>query len=356
MKDNINIVIIEDDLSQQQMYKDTVDTFNLTDEKYNINSEIMGNDDLLPKYLYENRCDCIVVDLNWGNNDVNNSGNKLINKIKKDKRIPIIVVSGNLHLLEDDLVETILFKKHQRDCDFLDVIKEIIYIFNTGYTTSLGNCGKIDEVITEVFWKYLSNNIDEWKDLEKELRDQRLLRYSLTRVNEMLSLSEEKHDIHNAIEFYIKPTMRSTAFNGDIVIYNDCRYVIISASCDMEQGNNDYVVMCKLNFEDFRRLMNDIKQVEIVSNGLKGKLNDLVNNKVQRFHLLPPCKNFQGAKVDFQQVLTLSKEELNEKCIIEATISPSFAKDIQARFSHYYGRQGQPQLDLDEIILYIKNN
>lgn len=45
-----------------------------------------------------------------------------------------------------------------------------------------------------------------------------------------------------------------------------------------------------------------------------------------------------------------------DKSTVIASINSVFHKDIQARFSHYYGRQGQPQLNKDEIINWMKEN
>ncbi len=305
MSHNINIVVVEDDTKQQGMYKDTIDIFNLANAEFTINYECMINDDYLPKYLFENKCDCLILDLNWGSGALAEGGNRLLSKIIKSRRIPVLVISGNLEQLSQDYEESLLFKTYQRDVDFNLVIERIVEIYNTGYTNALGNRGKIDEVLTNVFWGHLNNNVNEWEKLEPEVKERRLLRYTLTRMNELLGVVGESSDIHNSIEFYIKPSLRNKPFSGDIIEYNGKSYVIISASCDMEQAKTDFVVMCCIDFENFDALKGNIKVGAQISSSSKSKLNALVNNNVARFHLLPPCREFTGGKVDFQQIFTI---------------------------------------------------
>ncbi len=72
--------------------------------------------------------------------------------------------------------------------------------------------------------------------------------------------------------------------------------------------------------------------------------------------MLPPCSLFHGGLIDFQMVQSISTEDFNENASVVSSINPVFHKDIQARFSHYYGRQGQPQLSKDNILEWIKAN
>ncbi|TCX53601.1 hypothetical protein [Dehalobacter sp. 14DCB1] len=351
MSETIRIIIIEDDEQQKNMYRDAIEEFNYENGVYVFESVMMNDDENLPRLLYEDRCDCLIIDLNWGADDVSNSGNRVIQTIVKNKRVPIVVMSGNLNLLEEDISDSNFFTKHDRTDLFSDVLNEIVSIYQTGYTKALGYSGKIDELLNEVFWKYLSSNINHWENIVNGTKEKRILRYAITRINEMLTLEGEKHDDYNAIEFYIKPSLKDKAFSGDIVIIEDKKYIIISASCDMEQDNAEYVVMCKIEFNEIASLLSKVKEDDVKA---KDRLRSFVNNAKSRYHLLPPCRIFPGALIDFQQVNCISREELDEKCSVFASVLPVFAKDIHGRFSQYYGRQGQPQLNLDDIITFVK--
>ncbi len=55
--------------------------------------------------------------------------------------------------------------------------------------------------------------------------------------------------------------------------------------------------------------------------------------------------------MNFRKLSSLSHDEIDgdfEKSLIQ--ISPAFIKDIVARFSIYYARQGQPEIEIEETI------
>lgn len=56
--------------------------------------------------------------------------------------------------------------------------------------------------------------------------------------------------------------------------------------------------------------------------------------------------------INFQKIYSKTKEELNEMERF-ASISGKFSKDIGARFSNYFARQGQPNLNIDVLLKTI---
>ena len=80
----------------------------------------------------------------------------------------------------------------------------------------------------------------------------------------MLTLERGEHlDDYNAIEFYIKPSLKDKAFSGDIVIIEDKSILSYLASCDMEQDNAEYVVMCKIEFNEIASLLSKVKEDDV---------------------------------------------------------------------------------------------
>lgn len=354
-KDTIQIIIVEDDKALQEMYQDTIEEFNRENSEHEIISFPLVNDNDIPQILYNNHIDAIIIDLDWGTGSQQNEGNRLVKKIYEDCRVPIFIVSGNLHLLDEDYDESPIFKKYQRDkVDVYELLLEIAKLYKTGYTNVLGNYSKIDKMLSKVFWDHMSNVITEWENQEKDFQTQRMLRFAVTRINEMLTINtDDNHDDYDALEFYIRPAIKETPFTGDIITYDEKKYIVITAACDMEQNNSDFVVLCQINCS----IIDDLK--ERIKNDSKTAINDFgryVNNAKARYHLLPPCQLFSGGLIDFQLINSVSKEDFRDGSSVIASINPVFNKDIQARFSHYYGRQGQPQLNKDNIINWIKAN
>lgn len=356
-KDTIQIIIVEDDKALQEMYKTSIEDFNIESESYKIASCHLPNDKELPQILYDKHIDAIIIDLDWGTGSQGNEGNRLVKKIYQDCRVPIFVVSGNLQSLDDDYPQSPIFKKYQRDeIDVHKLLNEIADLYGTGYTKTLGNQSEIDNMLRKVFWEHMSSTITSWKDQEHNTKTQRMLRFAITRINEMLTVNtDSEHDNYDALEFYIKPPIKDKPFTGDIITYDDKKYIVITAACDMEQDKCDYVVLCQIDISLFTDLKDRIKN-ESTSKKAEDQLTTYVNNAKPRYHLLPPCHLFCGGFVDFQTIMSVSKSDFYEKSSVLASINPVFHKDIQARFSHYYGRQGQPQLNKENIINWMKQN
>ncbi len=355
-KEKINIVIIEDEDAQKEMYSDTIDEYNREDPKYLIDAIYMSDDKNLPKYLYESKCDCIVIDLKWDGVNSDYGGNDLLERIINKKRIPTIVVSGNLSQLRMDINEFTFCDSYERSDDFQKVINKIVEYYETGYTRIVGESGRLDDLISKVFWNHLTNKKEDWDFLEQDIKEKRILRFALARINAQLEVDGENHDCFSSVEVYIKPPVRKKAFSGDIIKYQGKTYAILSVACDFENGNNDFIVMCYVEEEKYSELISNIKDAggfQNLSNKKRDEIHKLIRNNLARFHLLPPCSNFTGGKIDFQNILSISKEDIESTAEIIATITPSVFKDIQARFSHYYGRQGQPALDSNEVEAFI---
>lgn len=352
-KDTIRIIIVEDDKSLQDMYKSSIEEFNIESENYKIECSHLENDNEVPIILYNQHIDAIIIDLDWGTGSQENEGNRLVKKIHKDCRVPIFIVSGNLQLLEEEYTESPIFKKYQRDdVDNLQLLKEIENLYKTGYTNTLGNQSEIDDMLSKVFWEHMSDTIDSWK--EHDSQTQRMLRFAITRINEMLTITTgNEHDNYDALEFYIKPPIKDKPFTGDIITYDEKKYVVITAACDMEQNNSEFVVLCQIDFIIIDGLKARIKST---SNTAEKELERYINNSKARYHLLPPCQLFSGGLVDFQIIRSISNEDFQDGASVVASVNPVFHKDIQARFSHYYGRQGQPQLNKVDIVKWIKEN
>ncbi|MEA4903531.1 MAG: hypothetical protein VB090_01590 [Petrimonas sp.] len=354
-KEKIRVIIVEDDQAQKDMYQDCVDEFNSSNDTFAIEVFKLSDDKEIPNLLYDKRIDAVVVDLDWGMGSQENEGNRLVRKLYKDCRVPIFIVSGNLNLLNDDYEESPILKKYQRDTIIFDnLLNEICDLYKTGYTKALGSQSMIDQMLSKVFWEHMSSVISNWENQDSDVQMKRMLRFAVTRINEMLTITtNDKHDEYNALEFYIKPAIKDRPFTGDIISYDNKKYVVITAACDMEQEKYEFVVLCGIDFDVTKDLQDRIKTT---SKTAEDKFSTFIKNGVPRYHLLPPCDLFIGGLVDFQMILSVKIEDFNEKATVVASINPVFHKDIQARFSHYYGRQGQPQLSRDSIIEWIKAN
>ena len=342
----IKILAIEDDLNQIKMLRSKVETYNIKNkfgEQDKIFIEFRQNDDDIGKLLFEEKFDCLVVDINWGPSNPN-GGRNLITKIINNKRIPIVVYSGKLNQIED-LDERFGLKKIDRTESFSVALDYIVKVKKTHIFDLLGYDGQLDKIVTEIFWKDIDKSLRAMPT-EDDLDDKSLTRMLTTRVVNYLSLSNED-DKYKYYEFYINPSLTTDCHNGDIYKLNDSYYLVITPECQLlkiETAN-----LLKINFS------NEIDNRVTGAKDRSKKINTLARiiSEGKCFeHYIPPFNNNRHAVVNFREIITMNKSELTEDKK-ETTINPVYMKNIQSRFSQYYSRQGQPDIDIDHLYKYL---
>lgn len=342
----IKILAIEDDLNQINMLNSKVETYNIRNrfgEQDKIFIEFRQNDDDIGKLLFEEKFDCLVVDINWGSSNPN-GGRNLITKIINNKRIPIVVYSGKLNQIED-LDERFGFKKIDRTESFSVALDYIVKVKKAHIFDLLGYDGQLDKIVTEIFWKDIDKSLRAIP-AEDDLDDRSLTRMLTTRVVNYLSLSNED-DKYKYYEFYINPSLTADCHNGDIYKLNDSYYLVITPECQLLKIGTANLL--KINFSD-----KIDKTVLEPSNRLKriDALARIVRDGNCFEHYIPPFNNNRHAVIDFREIITVNKSDLTEDKK-ETTINSVYMKNIQSRFSQYYSRQGQPDIDIDHLYKYL---
>ncbi|MGB5685231.1 MAG: hypothetical protein WBM35_05435, partial [Candidatus Electrothrix sp.] len=133
------------------------------------------------------------------------------------------------------------------------------------------------------------------------------------------------------------------------------RYILLSPACDLAVRGDG-------KFKTDRILLVEIEEENFVIDGaLKGigkkakkenKLKNIFrNNYTEYFHWLPKTGYFDGGFINFRKISTYTTDGFETTCHHpHIQISPHFVKDILSRFSSYYARQGQPDIDRNKII------
>lgn len=364
----VNVLMIEDDNDQQTLYKDSVEEYNSESYAITINLDIVDSSDDAIRALNEKRYDAVFLDLllkgDIGNAH-NASGNLVLSHILKSGRLRLVVyiVSSTLHALNDDLevhFENPLMRKFDRDADTHIVLNDLIKVINTGVTNILGGEGKLDSLINEVFFAHLSKGFDFWLSKGRNCETE-LLRYVTSHLSEYLDQVQDDPESGTGYfnpEFYILPPIRNPISTGDILDIKSQKYVVLSPSCDIaprgkENGiplfNVEVVVLAQiipLNKEAF-----DNKGIPYSSSRKTNSkawgtfLSDLRGTSPkQRYHYLPKYLEIDEAVIDFKRIAHMPVNDIldNKNVCRLATISSPFIRDVQSRFSAYFGRQGQP--------------
>lgn len=349
----INLLVIEDDENQIQSINDAIEAFNLDSPEDIIAADYHRNDAGVYKDVFYKKYDCIVLDINWGRGK-ETAGRELAKKIIDSKRVPVFVYSGNLNEIED-IEERFGFRKFLRTTPFREIIDEAKKLKDSHIFDLLGYEGIIDQKILKVFW----NDIDSARKFVAKIPEHdnsdALGRIITTRVVELLNIDVDSAK-QKFYEFYIYPSLRKTPNNGDIyrlIVGDETNYyLIITPTCQLLNGTVPYANLLKIDFSNRKidDVMNAAEQNRI------SKLTVLVTNPPAALHFIPPFSDeFDMGVINFNSIITRPVADLVEVNKV-TTINPAYMKDVQARFSQYFSKQGQPAIDIEHLCGEIFRN
>lgn len=366
MKKELKLLIVEDDNDFIKSYERQIKLFNREEEDIVIQQTIVSNVEDATDVLLENEIEAAVVDLKLGTEDIEYSGNTVIGLIKSNQRFPAFILTANPEKIEEEKGnENDFYKvkvKGSEEGNFTAILNELKAIHLTGITDILGKSGKIEQQLSEIFWKHLSNSINIWMrdDVRTpEQKEQSLLRYTLLHVQEYLELSEESSfDNYHPAEAYITPPIKPNIFTGDIVKEkkSESMFIVLTPSCDLAQCKAKDIMLVQIE-SNSTGLINEKKNIikkgkakaeliEEAENTLGRLLHNAYSNK---YHFLPQYNEIEGGLINFQKAKSVKVKSVVEEYERIASLNSHFTKDVVARFSYYYSRQGSPDFDTKEI-------
>lgn len=342
----IKILLIEDAESDIKTVENAVERMNDEDQSLEIELTVANNFEDAIKGL-NNSFHGAIVDIRLSTKEKEN-GNIIIDKIMKEFRIPIAIMTGTPDTRLDPNSPIKIYKKGEHL--YKDIIRSLISMKQTGLFDVIGGKGIIEKTIDKIFWNNLYPQISSWEELYKKGIDteKALMRYTVSCLQELL---DEDTLSYVTEEMYIKPPITSHIKTGSIVQDKKSgQYmVVLSPPCDLALHNGEFktdrILLCEIdNHEEVnKKIIEEIKKSSKQVNALKSAIN---NQYAAYYHWLPENMLFNGGYINFRKVLTYDPLELlelfNEP---ELKIQEYFVKNILSRFSSYYARQGQPDFD-----------
>ena len=349
----LRLMIVEDDEQDLTTCKDSVERYSEENQREIQLVAYKTVDEALEGL--DNSFDGAIVDLKLGIQG--DEGNQIIRKVVESfLRIPIAIFTGNPdNLNETDLENIGIFIKGEAKYD--EVLDRFLSIYDTGLTRILGGRGIIEENLNRVFLKNLLPHIPMWELYGKEdsARTERaLLRHTLNHLSQLL---EDDEDNCYPQEMYLAPPLADDIRTGSIVQekQSDRWFVAMNPACDLvlrEEGKRNTDRILVVEVDPGTKLFSWFECKEL-SKAKQGELrNAFRNNKSTYYHWLPEVDYFPGGFLNFRKLSTLEDKAFSENFNMppQIQIAPSFIKDVVARFSSYYARQGQPDIDYSKFL------
>lgn len=353
----LKILLVEDNTVPQNAFENDVRFFKNQPNNLDVDYEIV--EDVYDAVNIINvSFDGAIIDLKLGDND--EGGNEIIQILYKEfTKVPIVFVTS----YPDSVVDhPSVIKIRSRDVgSYRDDLLLFQQIREIGLTHIIGGGGLIEQQLREVYLENLLPQIETWisygeayKETDPKRTERALLRYTL---NHLFQLLEEDGEHCFPEEFYLYPPVSEEITTGSIVKEeaSNQSFVVLSPACDLVirrsgEFKTDRILLVEIESENdvVNTTLNGIRRKQSKVNKLRDVFN---NNYTDYYHWLPKTDFFEGGFLNFRKLNVLSKidfDEEFEKPTIQ--ISPFFVKDIVARFSSFYARQGQPDIDSEDFV------
>lgn len=352
---NFRLLIADDDEQELNICRDSVTRYQ--DEKHREIAlvECKTVDEALQKL--DSSFDGAIIDLRFA--DKGDEGSQIIQRIVESQfRIPVAILTGTPETADFGFYYIGVFKKGETGYD--DIFDAFFEIYDTGLTRIMGGRGIIEKNLNKVFLHNLLPQRDTWVTYGKDSSsktEKALLRFIL---NHLMQLLDDDEDLCFPEEAYIYPPLHDRLKPGCIVKQKGAQglCVVLNPACDLvirESGqfNTDRILFVEID-EDPKVYDHILKKLKTKEEKTE-RLHTILNNRHTLYHhWLPKTNFFPGGFINFRKLSTLTKKEYEkqfEKPHIQ--ISPHFVKDILSRFSSYYARQGQPDIECANIICAI---
>lgn len=343
----LRILLVEDEERDLERCRRDLKNYNEDKQREIELVECETLDDVLEEL--ETPFDGVIIDLEL--TPGGDEGKQVIRQIRESLfRIPIFIFTGKPEAVDKSIKGIEVFTKS--NTNFSDLLDELCETYNTGFTRILGGDGKIEELLGKVFLDNLLQQRKKWVSYGKtdlKRAENALLRYTL---NHLLQLLDEDGKPHFQEEFYLYPHVSKDITTGSIVREktSNQRFVILTPACDLVIRNGgefkaDRILLAEIEIE--ADIVNDALDGISRKRSKKNKLKAIFNNNDQDYyHWLPETDFFNGGFLNFRKLKMLEKDDFEDQFEEPSIqISPFFIKDIVSRFSAYYARQGQPDID-----------
>lgn len=298
--------------------------------------------------------DGAVIDLRLGKTAT--EGNEIAKDIEaRNFRIPILILTGTPD--DADQLANCIGVHKKGEIEYVAIFDRFWSICSTGLTRIIGGRGQIEIALNEVFVNNILPQIATWEVYgvqNSQATERALLRHSLNHLIESLYQHE---DLCNSEEFYLFPHVTKHVTTGSVVtcLEQARNWIILNPACDLAlRGDGacktDRVMLVEIENHDdvIKKELNGITKLD---SRKKMTAKVISNNLNNYYHWLPPTDFFEGGFVNFRKLQTVSPEQLKtgyKKPHIQ--IARPFVKDIMARFSGFYARQGQPDIEQSIVI------
>lgn len=347
----MRLLLVEDTVSDIETCLSTIKVYNKKNE-HQVSCVVTKTKEDALKVL-DSTFDGAIIDLKLSDGSDSTDGNDVIADIHSKWRIPLIILSGTPGDAQAECCYLGCFKKGE--IGYSEIFDKFYEIYKTGLTKIMGGRGDIEVAMQKIFWNHLLPQLDTWKKYSSEGKEteRSILRLVL---NHLLELLDNDENPAHPEEMYIVPPIHNSVKTGSIVsnITTGKQFIVISPACDLVVRQNGTYKTDKVLISEivpFNNIQAQTLEGITALDKRKKKMTALLkNNHADYLHWLPKTNKFSGGFINFRWINSIEKDlfqaEYGEP---KAQLSAPFVKEVISRFSAFYARQGQPDLNFSEL-------
>lgn len=309
--------------------------------------------------------DGIILDLSLDRRG--DAGEAIISAMSEMKRrIPVYVFTATPDALSFPYV---LGKKKKGDCTYDEIFNAFDMVQKTGLSKILGNGGSLEDCLKRIFDHSIMPYIRFWSEYAvnagTEESERALARHVSLQLHDAMDGDCDKFAPN---EFYVTNLDDGHQFvrSGELLMAKGSKtfYVVLTPPCDLvvhagaKKPKSKTVLIGELEDADkmigaLTKLIRKKREKEgvdaaAITEEVSNIRHSIESNKhCLYYHYFPMAMGLPSLLLNYRELMTRSHDEIaNDYVSTGFRVAPSFFRDVLARFSSYYGRQGQPELNL----------
>jgi CheY-like chemotaxis protein len=330
--------------------------------------------------LERRRFDLLILDVRLGPYEEmqeEEAGVMALQAIQQRCFVPVVFYTGLPHLVRD--LETPLIRVVEKTEGLSYLLETVRNIFTTRLpAVNRALIRLLETVQRDYMWDFVATHWERFGDTP----DRTALAYLLARrlavslagpgirqlvldLGDPTGTAAVKGRVH-PMQYYVMPPVESAPLTGDLyhgqIEGQAGHWVLLTPSCDlvMGRGKAEWVLLARCapltEQVEYQKWQSSLPQPSRTSEkNLRALLQDnRQDGQPDRFYFLPGALALPDLIVDFQQLVTLPRGQMDSLKRVASLDSP-FAEALLARFGRYFGRLGTPDLDVEVLVARLRS-
>ncbi|MGH1978529.1 hypothetical protein [Rothia sp. L_38] len=348
------ILIIDDQENAIESAKSEIEN-GFSDNSFEFNILTSKDFDKGYEIISQGKADLVVLDVRRDRTDTveedETLGLNIFNEVKNNLFIPVIFWTALPSSVENQEFKPFITILKKDDLENLP--KCIDEIISSGVIDTLKDIkNSVSDILRQYMWEQL---VPYWDEYANSGSGDVIAQILLSRVTRTLESKMSGNISSHPSRRYVYPPVSEGRTSGDIVKdkENGDLWVILTPACDFANSKFDYILVAKAGL-----LRDHPKYIKWNNNKSKRSWGELRQNVLSatqgRYFFLPAFRDLPDSVIDFENIKSITQKELNEMEAV-ASLSSPFVEALLVQHSHFRGRVGTPDLNIDDLQKRLEN-